>query len=198
MQFDAYNQKNEEASKPAELRVHPGTNQATVTAGALQQYFTRYGGVVDEVTYHTNVEKSILAFDLQAEQGDTFSLIRRESGSTGALSVGGIFVKAFGFEPSELDESHAIALEKHEETGYVVADLAPVVEDALDAEHCSECGKRCATEAALKSHVTKMHDGVPAKLKDGEYDDVADVDAPEGDDSWQDLNEKARADGGER
>lgn len=193
MEFDEYDEKNHEVDTATSLHIRPGGNQAYVTVGAVREYFTQYGHVVDEVGYLTNVEESVLAFDLDADAGDVFSFVDSDSG--GNLAIRGVLKKAFGIAPDDITETHSIELTTDEETGYVIADLKPVIEDATEAAHCEDCGQRCAHERALKTHRSRMHDGPQAMLKDGDLDDIDD-DRPEGDDSWQELDEKARADGG--
>ncbi|UIO98929.1 hypothetical protein Hbl1158_10320 [Halobaculum sp. CBA1158] len=194
MEFDEYDGRNATADRPVDLRIYAGGNQATVTAGAVEEYFTRYGSPVDEVGYLTNTDKSVIAFDPEGESGDTFTLTI--SDGSGALAVKGVLAKAFDVDIDDISTKHVLDLETDDETGFVVADLKPVVEDATDDVHCPKCGKRCAGEPAMKNHASRVHDGPQALYKRGELEAEDDV-VPDGDDSWKEIDEKARADGGD-
>lgn len=173
---------------PPKLTVFESANQLGGYLNAAAVYTWLDGS--DAVGLQADVEYSRLGIDPEpGAETTTYTLSGEGAGKSLSLS-GALFV--FDVTADTLSETHVTALEYDGEHGLVIAELSAAVEDATDAVHCPECGKRCANEQGLRAHSSKIHDNPRKALEDADPDEFGE-DVPDGDDSWQDYSNRGES-----
>jgi len=185
MSFERVDTKNTHSSEPV-LTISPNTSGAYLHEGALREFFDG----VEHVTILVDRDRSLLAFE-PGDGEDAYTVSRRsEGGAQLALKQA---LSRLDVGVNDLEKTHRCGIYQDDESGYVVADVSTVVEDATSDVHCPECEKRFA-ESGLKQHLSMTHDeNNPQKLlKEADPDTIGDK-APEGDDSWREKYQEGEA-----
>jgi len=148
--FERVEAKHQQPSAPT-LRITATSQAAYLSAGAVRQYFE---GVV-EVEYHVDSDRLLLAIVPHNGDGaNAYALGRKHGGGANVYArkpLGQLDV-----DTDDLDEAHVCPVFEDDDSGFVVADVSSVVEDATDDVHCPECGERYA-EQGLKTHLNRTH-----------------------------------------
>lgn len=184
--FERVESKQTQPSDPT-LRISPTSASAYLSVGAVRAFFED----VDRVTFYVDPDCSRLA--IVPEDGEHSYSLTKKSGSAGAHLATRKPLEELGVDVDDLEQAYSCSLSEDRETGYVVAEVADVVEAETDDVHCPECGKRF-DEVGIKQHLSAKHDEINPQnlLKQMDPDEIGGT-APEGDDSWRDINERAEA-----
>jgi hypothetical protein len=148
-----------------QLRLHTGSTGGYLTAAAVRKWFDD----VDTITLAIDTDHSRLGIQPGANgPGDAYSLTKSDwDNATIAVKTA---IREMDIEVDDLEDNWRFDLEK--DGRYVVADLTGLVEHAVGAVHCEECGRRFESEGAKKIHYTRTHDDPRGALEDTDPDAV--------------------------
>lgn len=182
--FERVEARRQQPSDPT-IRVTPDRPTSYISVGAIRRWFED----ISQITFYVDRDESSIA--LVPEDGEHSYKLKSKSG--GASIATKQALRDLGVEVDDISKVHVCPLEKDRDSGYVVADVSDVVEDATDDVHCPECGVRF-TEHGVKSHLKTVHGeskkNVDVILQEMDPDDLGEA-TPDGDDSWKDQYDRA-------